>query len=876
MSREMKKKRKITIKFQLHATAFGVVLILLILALSISYYIDSIFTYNDILKKIDFVNQEELELRKAEKDFLLKETTNLDFYRTRESSLLDTFYTKIDNITALMFDLRKTKLVQQMDIEQELTYLASYFHQYKGHMNSIALEVHKKGFKDYGLIGQMRNEIHQFEEIITKQQNADYKIHMLMLRRHEKDYLLRKDTKYLEKFNQRANKFLTILETNKPSGYRILANKLRSYQATFIEVSEKDKVIGLVGNQGHLQDLNIAIKKIESTNRHFKIVVNEHASGKISEAFFTLILLTFILSSFIVFLILRLTRYIIRSIAHLQKYITRLGLGELPEKITATKNDEITEMTDSINVLTANLRNTRDFAIEVGKGNLRTQINVFNNKGDLGGALIEMRNQLEKVGKEQKKVAQDRENRAWINEGIADFSELLRSVTDSVEELSSTVLNKLLTHIDALQGAIYILDDDSEESSYHQKAAVAVNGRKVDKIRINPSEDLLGRAVQLKEIIHLKKIPGDYMKIESALGNIETQGLLIAPLITYNQVVGIIELGTLRKFDSHQVVFVERLAKDLARAVNTVKANIRTKRLLAETQLQASDLQERQEEILLQRTMLQQTNQNLNREKELTAQSIRYAQTIQNSILPSLKQLDQAFSEFFLIFRPRDIVSGDYYWFTEATDEKSGQKIKILAVVDCTGHGVPGAFMSLIGHSVLNQIVLEGRTHDPAQILNRMNEQIRTLLKQDNTNSSNNDGMDVAICTIIEKGSEIKVQYAGAKRTLYYLPKGTKDILKQKGDRSPIGGGRRRQLNTFTSHQIQLPKGSVLYMTTDGYTDQNNETREKFGSRKFINALQEVAPLPLPKQQLILERALDMFQGGALQRDDITVVGVRL
>ncbi len=257
--------------------------------------------------------------------------------------------------------------------------------------------------------------------------------------------------------------------------------------------------------------------------------------------------------------------------------------------------------------------------------------------------------------------------------------------------------------------------------------------------------------------------------------------------------------------------------------------------------------------------------------------SIRYAQTIQQAILPLEGQIDSSFADYFVLYRPKDIVSGDFYWMMQH------ENYTFFAVVDCTGHGVPGAFMSLVGTTVLDDIITKERVFEPADILEHLNQSVQFILKQ-NERSDNQDGMDVCLCRFerISAGSEeengdVRITFAGAKRPLYYIDAEEEDIeLEQlKGTRKSIGGAQRGD-KRFASQNLILGPGSILYFTTDGLVDQHNDKGRKIGSPRFERKLAQIAHLPMAEQGQKIERMLDKYQNTQIQRDDITVIGIKL
>jgi serine phosphatase RsbU (regulator of sigma subunit) len=255
----------------------------------------------------------------------------------------------------------------------------------------------------------------------------------------------------------------------------------------------------------------------------------------------------------------------------------------------------------------------------------------------------------------------------------------------------------------------------------------------------------------------------------------------------------------------------------------------------------------------------------INEKNRNITDSIRYAMTIQQSILPRREEMLQSLKDVFILSLPKDIVSGDFYW------SRSVGAHTHFAVVDCTGHGVPGAFMSLIGNMLLNEIVNVLMIYQPEKILQQLDAELRKALNQNA--DSNSDGMDVCLC-FIEPQDELitKIYFSGAKRPLYHLKNAL--LTEHKGTKKSIGGHIGSAESDFFSTEIIAQRGDILYLTTDGYADQANENRQKFSTQKLKSLLAEVGHLPLHEQELMLKNSLLLHQGTAAQRDDITIAGI--
>ncbi|HAS42931.1 MAG TPA: hypothetical protein DCS93_20795 [Microscillaceae bacterium] len=275
------------------------------------------------------------------------------------------------------------------------------------------------------------------------------------------------------------------------------------------------------------------------------------------------------------------------------------------------------------------------------------------------------------------------------------------------------------------------------------------------------------------------------------------------------------------------------------------------------------------EELMAQAETLKEANQEISRKNEDITASINYAERIQTAILPQIQRIKKAFPQSFVFFKPRDIVSGDFYYFNTLN------QYHVLAAVDCTGHGVPGAFMSLIGNDLLNHIINERKIWQPDLILNELHQQVRTSLKQDR--SDNRDGMDLSLVVI--DASNHTLHFASAKGSLIYFQE--HQMHQIKGDKLPIGGEQRESKREFTAHTVDLSKPTTFYLFSDGYADQfGGPNGKKFMITQFRQLLAEIHHHPMNIQQKKLEETLeDWMQGrGQIHRqlDDILVMGVKV
>jgi PAS domain S-box-containing protein len=245
--------------------------------------------------------------------------------------------------------------------------------------------------------------------------------------------------------------------------------------------------------------------------------------------------------------------------------------------------------------------------------------------------------------------------------------------------------------------------------------------------------------------------------------------------------------------------------------------------------------------------------------------SLHYAKSIQEAILPPKELFADAFQDAFVFYEPRDIVSGDFYWF-----EQRGP-ISVFAVVDCTGHGVPGAFMSLMGNDYLASIITDQNITTPGHALSMLNARILQALKQTGAVGESKDGMDVALCAYNQDSGML--QYAGARNPLYIVRDG--DLQEIKATKESVGGDTRDK--TFQDHQIQLQSGDQIYLFSDGYADQFGGKRgKKLMYKPFKKLLLDNSIFPMKKQLAALQSYFYDWKGDLEQVDDVCVLGVKI
>jgi len=294
--------------------------------------------------------------------------------------------------------------------------------------------------------------------------------------------------------------------------------------------------------------------------------------------------------------------------------------------------------------------------------------------------------------------------------------------------------------------------------------------------------------------------------------------------------------------------------------------NNELKSALTEINLKNKEIEYKNTELEYQKNIAEEQHRKISTQNKEITDSIQYAKRIQYATLPKKVISKDVIEDHFILFMPRNIVSGDFYWYHEF------EECVVITAVDCTGHGVPGAFMSMLGITFLNEIVVEKGIREAGKILDELRKKIIHALGQESIEARTSDGMDMAL-SIIEKRTK-KMQFAGAYNPLICLR--NDELIEIKGDRMPVGIYEKKE-GLFETHSIQLESKDSIYLFSDGYADQFGGSKDrKFLTKNFRRLLQEISTLPMNEQKRVLEITLRDWQGNLAQVDDILVIGFKV
>jgi serine phosphatase RsbU (regulator of sigma subunit) len=427
----------------------------------------------------------------------------------------------------------------------------------------------------------------------------------------------------------------------------------------------------------------------------------------------------------------------------------------------------------------------------------------------------------------------------------------------------------------------------SIEGTEYDKGFLCMYDTKLKQLVCHPDSKVVGMSFNSEFVFQYpnsaaKVLMNDIYSKEKAVGGIFSQGKMRTDIIytipiegtdwfvNAHENIDVIskEIKQLRYnyiFGSLLLGFIIALASSITARSISIKYEKNIEKKNRELLVLNEKINQQNEEITTQLDVIAKKN------KEIT-DSINYAEKIQLALLPSLSLLNLNIPENFVLYKPKAIISGDFYWFTEV------EQHFVIVAADCTGHGVPGAFMSILGITLLNEIVNLRGVMKVDAILNELRDKIISSLSQSGASTQQKDGMDIALC-IIEKSTKI-LHYAGAHNPLYIIQKNQStsiyELSEIKADRMPIGAYPKDN-QSFKSNSIQLKANDSIYLFSDGYTSQfGGEKNDTFKLKRLRSLLLSIQNESMAKQKEIIESTLTNWQGKNEQIDDILILGIKI
>jgi len=599
--------------------------------------LNNVKKYHDYNKSIDNLTVNYLNIRRYEQYFLSRYAEDPGFFTTHQNKYLKKHEVATKKFEAVVEELRENKLTKKLKLNENLNRITSFGVNYNQIFANLFDKIIKKGSPTSGIIGNLN---YSSQEALESSKSLYYTNYILTLIQYSDNYLYSKDSKHYKHFiesfinlSNEINKTEIIIDTTGiiidstasiiNSGVsKTFIKSVNDYKQNFTALINIDKEIGITYEDGLNKALRAEIKKFDPEIEQLSNKILADKNKALGNIYNSIYIFAVFIAIFLIFLILQFSSSITKPIEELTFYITPLSKGNLPDSLGISKgNNEISQITSSVNELITGLKKTTDFAITIGKGIFDTHYIPLSNEDKLGNSLIEMRQNLNQANIEEEKRKKEDDMRKWANEGLANFNDILRKSTGNIKKLSDIVIKELVHFLNANQAGLFIYNNvDLNDSFFELTASYAFGHEKKKQKKIYPGEGLIGTAAVEKETVYMTDIPKQYITITSGLGGATPRSLLIVPMRVENEVFGVIEIASFNQFQTHEIEFVEKVSENIASSLSITRINSKTAFLLEQSQLQAEQMATQEQEMRQNFEELQMSQEeSARREAEMTS-----------------------------------------------------------------------------------------------------------------------------------------------------------------------------------------------------------------------------------------------------------------
>ena len=590
--------------------AFGSISVLSVVLLVISIRsINVILEYNKINEVVDRLGYNFVKLNAMTTEFFSSGFKNEEFQLQGQSGLLAAHSVLFGEVREDLAVLSNHDFLKSAEIKKSLDTLGRHIIDYDNSFKDLLKAFMERGFQDHGVEGQLRTAIHEVEDAEFDYDRAS----MLMLRRHEKDFFLRKDLKYPERFNTAINEFKSTIQSTVDDGSPDFAEKksvilsnLSNYQSKFNYIVELEQKIGLAPDQGIVGSLNNKLHATEMLIGRLINAIKSETGFQTNQAVAVLvgIFALQILIGFI--LVVVYSGMIANAVKQIRDAIVALAGGRFPERLVLKTQDEISETKVALNNLVDRIKSAVEFSNKLGAGELKASYDERYRDDVLAKSILGLQDQLKNTEELQKK-------NNWSNQGMALFNDILKDDSTSITDLADRIIETLVNYLEANQGAVYMLDEN--RTSLQRIASYAYGKKKFVDHEIEVGQGLIGQCVLEKETVYLEKVPPNYTKITSGLGEATPRSVLLVPLKIRDEIMGVIELASFQLSPAYQIDFVEKISESIANILLTKQGVEKTNRLLDESSMLAEQMKAQEEEMRQNMEELAATQEEMQRQK---------------------------------------------------------------------------------------------------------------------------------------------------------------------------------------------------------------------------------------------------------------------
>ncbi|PTB97010.1 hypothetical protein C9994_04895 [Marivirga lumbricoides] len=537
-----------------------------------------------------------LELNKAqklEKEFLLYGWKSTDFLEDGSTEFTELYFQKIQWVEDELLKQSATEIAGSVGLDWELKSLRQSVVNYKRTFDRLREMLLKRGFKDHGLEGEMRNYAHDLQKCIS----SDEKVFAFSLRKHEKDFALRKDLAYVQKLHKLSSEFIHFIEQasveeypHMTSGYKTeTINAINAYKNHFDKIVQAEISIGLTQRNGLLLELENIIDKISPRLNSLNQKISQKNAELQERAFLVTTATLLLLLISVVGLIYLFRHTVLYPIMHLDNIVKKVLVGDTKadKELDTSSKDEIGSLSRNFQLMLENLR-----------------INL---------------KQIKEKNKELEIKALRDAQQQWKMEGLDKFSDLMKTESVNLKTFAYMVISELVRYIEANQAAFFIAAEEGSHEFMEMKACYAYERKKSVQLKVSKGEGLVGQAWLEGELIYVTDIPDSYVKIKSGLGGANPNNILVLPLEVNDKIIGIIEIASFKVLGQFEVDFLIEVGSRIATTLNNLQMQQHTKELLAKSQQMTEDLRAQEEEVRQNMEELAATQDEMSRQNQQTA-----------------------------------------------------------------------------------------------------------------------------------------------------------------------------------------------------------------------------------------------------------------
>jgi PAS domain S-box-containing protein len=598
----MNKKFK-SLKSRILLLAFTIIFLTAISIVLSVFYQYSTNNYKAIIYTLEKIDKYIIQLKNAEQDFLINFNKSSDFYIANVTRFENEFRESHNNIETILDSLSGLGIVKNnFKALEQIEHIRECLQLYSENFNELVLAYKEKGFESKGISGDWQGMSDQIISKLSRFKDQPVYVDILRLKNIEKEYLLNKNPELINKLSYLSNDIQNSLSFSAENDSILtdISNDFNKYIETARILLSVDERIGISSKAGIINNINNTYLSLNEAVSGLSAILEQKINSKQTGLCIILLSIIIILLAGLIFFIRKMFRVsLFDPLTKISEYLSQLVRGKLLDnKIELKTNNELSSISESINILADNSKSKMKYAHDLNEGLLDAKIDILSEDDLLGKELIQLHMNIQKSVEEQKKYNEDNTKRRYINEGLARFSEIMRVNSNNIEKLSDIFIKEMVKYLNALQGGLFLVKDlDEENKTLELKSAFAYNRKKYINKEILMGEGLVGTCAIEKKTVVMTEIPEEYISITSGLGDTPPNNLLLLPVIQEDTVFGVIEVASLNKFQKHEIDFGEQVASSLASTATAASNSERTAKLLAKSQSQAQEMLEQEEEM---------------------------------------------------------------------------------------------------------------------------------------------------------------------------------------------------------------------------------------------------------------------------------------